>query len=468
MGKATANQSKLTVAQGLLYGSAHYGVGISALVYTSWYTRRYCPVDNASATILPMAWITTAFMIVKLLDGLSGPVFGYLSDNTRTRWGRRIPYILFGTIPMCIALLLIWTPPTSILAPNSIPLFAVFCILTLIFWLSYTAVQTPIFSLLPEIATSNDDRIKLSMYQSIFMLVSSIIGYVMAPVLVQKFGFAVMGAVFVAMTAVSLYLPGFLLKEKYVPPEETSAEKQSFFSSIGAALKNRAYLIYIISKLFAQIGFQLIMISVAYIVPTIFKKPDTYIAIIMMGTVVATIASFFLVQALCKKYSKRGITIFGMAIMGAFLPVLFFMGQYDLSITIGPLTITETMIGLALFTIQGFPAAVIMVLQSPIVADTIDIDEIETGTRREAVYFGIHGMIFKFGLAIAGLIMGQLCAKCGYTVENHLGVDLIPLAASASVIIGAVILIWYPVDKKKEEWIRSVLDSHGAAGTEQG
>lgn len=462
-GQSKKQEETLGTLQSMVYGVGNLGVNTAALVFASWTMKRYCPPEEGAQTLLPVLYASALLTAAKLTDGTLGPLLGYWSDNISTRWGRRMPFILFGTLPMCIFFMLTWVPPLEFFPPNSTPLLLYYGVVVFSFWILYTSIQTPLFSLLPEIAVTDTDRMNLATYQSIFIMVSSAVGLVGAPIIKDKFGYPAMGLFFFTLIILSIYPVPFVLKERYRAESATAGGRgvRDILATFGEALGNKPFSIYIASKLFAQIGFQAVIISLLYIVPTIFNKPDTYIGIIMGGLLVCTIISFFVIKALSKTVDKRKLNIWGLALMVALLPSVWFLGKYDMALELAlgtrSIVISELVIGFVIFSILGFSVASQAVLMSPMIADATDLDEIETGRRREAVYFGLHGMVLKYGTALANLLIGVLFNNFGYSVKNHGGVDLVGPAAAACILVGLIIFLAYPIDKKKEEWIRTKL-----------
>jgi len=450
---------KLSTGHKLIYGVGNFGINTAALIVASWALKRYCPPEKGAQTLLPVLWASIVYTAAKLTDGTAGPFLGYWSDNLRTRWGRRMPFIIFGTVPMCVLFLMIWVPPTGLFPPGSSSLFIYYCFALFGFWLLYTSIQTPLFSLLPEIALTNRDRLDLATYQSIFIMLSSMAGLVGAPVIKDKLGFPALGIVFTVLIGASVFAPALVLKERYVPSGGGAGAEDTMglVATFRDALRNRPFAIFITSKLFAQIGFQAVIMALMYIVPTIFHKPDSYIGVIMGGTLVFTIISFFLIQKLAGKYSKKRINIWGLALMALLLPSIWFMGRFDLAFRVSAggisFVVSELVIGFVIFTVIGFSVATQAVLMSPMIGDSTDLDEINTGQRREAVYFGLHGMVLKYGTALSGLLIGILFNRYGYEVGDHLGVDLVGPAAAACVFAGMLIFLFYPINKEEEDRI---------------
>jgi len=122
------------------------------------------------------------------------------------------------------------------------------------------------------------------------------------------------------------------------------------------------------------------------------------------------------------------------------------------------LVLSETAIAFLVFSLTGFSIAAIMVLPMPILSDVIDLDELRTGERREAMYFGAQGFLQKLGAGLSGIIMTQLFSRFGYSREQHLGVDLLGPVGGFLVLIGFAIFMFYPLTEAKAAEIRAQLE----------
>ncbi len=405
----------------------------------------------------PYIWFSIIMLAGRIVDSIADPLIGYWSDRTQTRWGRRIPFMMFGGIPLCIVFFLIWVVPLNVFPSGSTALFVYLCFLMGAFWFLFTAVCCPYLALLPEIANSEHERLELAEYMAVFMLVSSGVVMILLPVLKDSFGYVGMALIVAGMTAVSIYSPVITIKERYA----RKPEDYGILTALKWTFSNKAFVIYVVSSVFLQISFQTIIMSMEMIVTVILGKPGSYMGIIMGGAGLVAVISFFLINGLAEKYDKRKIYMIGMGIFVLLLPFIFFFGQYDLSINLAFIgihyVISELAVAFVVFGLTGFPIAVLMVLPPTILADIIDLDELNTGERREAMYFGAQGFLQKGGLGLCGFIIGVLFQLYGASVDRHLGLDLLGPVTSFFMIIGFIIFLWYPLDNKRVAEIKKQL-----------
>ncbi len=436
---------------GINYGLVHFGLNILVFSYSMWLYKRYSP-DNGGA-LVPIATATLIFMISKIIDAISGPVIGLWSDKTRSKLGRRVPFILAGALPICLVYFFTWSPPASLLKPGSFAAIAYFSFIVCSFWLLFSLVQTPLLSLLSDITSSPVARVKLALFQNIFILLATLIAMGVVPIIVDRYSFTVMGAIFSSVALVAMYLAISRIKEPPVPAG--SAERPPFFKSFRVVLSNRQFLLFVIARLFQEAGLQMTIISAPAVVSTILLKPDDFVAVMLLLTMGVAAVSFGLITPILRKMSKKALSMYAMVMFIMLYPAVWFMGQYNLSVTLalpgfGAVHVSESTWAMIIFAIIGFPVAVMMALQSPMTADGIDMGEADTGIRLEAIYYGVHAIATKTALGLAAFIIGQLYSRYGYSTAHHLGVDAVGLAGTAIMAVATMILAFYNYDRKRE------------------
>jgi len=442
----------------MAFGFGNMGLNIMTMLVTMWLYRRYCPPDSPDSALLAIGVMSCLLFALKVMEAVIGFTVGHWSDVTRTRWGRRMPYIAGGALPMAVSFLVLWLPPLHWFAPRSPGLYVFFTASAAVFWASFVAVQIPLFSLLPEIAETSEQRIGLATYQTVFTLFSTGLVMIGVPFLLHWFGFRTVGLIFTAMAVACLFSLPLTVREHYAPAPAPETAPAGLGASLAEALGNRSFAIFLGSKVFAQIGFQIMIMTIPYVVPTIIRKPDNFVGVLLGATAVGSGLTFRPMRRYAVRRGKKAAQSAALAILAVLLPCIFLLGRFNLAFTLAGVHVPEVALTFLLFFLLGIPIASLMILQAPLMGDIIDLDEISTGLRREALYFGIHGVAMKIGIGLSSVLMGTLFHAYGYTVDHHLGVDLCGLCAGALVLAGLVVLRFYPIDKAMEDHIRTRLD----------
>ena len=367
----------------------------------------------------------------RLTDAITDPLMGYISDHTRTRWGRRRPYIFIGAIIAGVVFALLWQLPRG---QSENYYFWFFLIGSFIFYLGYTVFATPWVALGYELTPDYHERTRLMGVQN-FM---GQLAYVVSPwflLMMQAdyFDDMVDGASYLAIGIAVLViaigiLPAIFLRErfKHPPPREELAtegeqvdsvvqaiKKNSidFFNGFIATLKVGPFLKLCAATFLVFNGFMLVSSFQFYVIIYYVFGGDQELGAEYAGwsgTVgaVATFCVIFLVTWLATKIGKRrtffiaiGISMFGYALKwfcyNPEIPWLLLVPAPFMAFGLG-----------ALFTLMG-----------SMIADVCDLDELETYQRREGMFGSIYWWVVKLGMALALAGGGFLLNATGFDVD---------------------------------------------------
>ena len=390
----------------------------------------------------------TALMVGKIWDGVTDPTVGYLSDHTRTRFGRRRPWMLAGSVPLFLGMWLMFTriPWQSQSATFAWTVFA-FCLLCT----AYTMVNIPYSALTPELTRDFDERTVLNGYRMSFAVVGSLLGAGAAQPLVAAFpdealGFSMMGAIFGAIMMVTALTTFFTAKEPPLPTPSQERPRAPILPTYLAALQNRPFLFLLLGWTLHTMGITILAGSVTYFFKYIFHAEEqaTFALLALLVTALLFIPVWV---RLSRRWGKRACSVAGMALLAAVLLALFFLApRYGLAAFL-PLMVLA---GIGLSTQYVFPYAS--------VPDTVEWDYAETGERKGGIYYGIWNFAVKIGQAGAGMLIGGVLAAAHYlpdvtqTPETLLGIRLlmgpIPMAF---YLAGAATMLFYPITRQRFE-----------------
>jgi GPH family glycoside/pentoside/hexuronide:cation symporter len=449
MAQSKANLPKLPLWRGILYSSGNMSSQLLQWSFGMFLTYYYCSQDNPEyPPLLKISIVSTALFIGRFVDGFLEPIVGYFSDRTRTRWGRRMPFIMFGGLPMCAFFLLMWFPPFP---PNTLGTALWLIVIQTFFWLCITLVFCPYLALLGEIVRTSEERILLSQLMQIFLLVGT--GVVMAlpaffePIRAHPQMFIIIAAMgFVSIYAVVLGVP----ETKYCGEHE--ADHYSIMDALKWTFTNKAFLIFVISSLFMLLGFQTLMNGLMFVITVLLRLPESYLPLLFGIIVISIVISFVIIFKLADKYTKKFVYSLGNGMMALILPFMFILDRIPIhwvNLNLAGLSLKLPLTwGYAVFFLTGFPVAVIMCMGLPIIADIADYDEKLYGKRREAIFFGAQGFLQKYAIAFTFLIQGFLFERYGYSMENNMGVKLLGPVTGVFVLIGFFIFLFYPLNER--------------------
>ena len=434
----------ITLKTKLGYGVADFG-GNLFFTATAFVLLNYL-TDTVG---LSAALAGIALMVGRIWDAFYDPVIGYISDRTKTKMGRRRPFMLGGSIPLFIAMIIMFTNPSLIIGAgiSQTVLFVYTMVIYIILCTAYSTVNIPYSSLGPELTNDYNERTSLNGYRFGFAGIGTLLGAGLALPIVamapdKNLGFVLMGTIFGAVLLVSTLTTVFSVKES---SEIRPAMTMGFWETYREVFKNKPYLLilltYILHILAITIASGMMIYYFKYIL--VAENMTTIAMLLLIGIAILFIP---VSVAMSKKTGKKLVYGAGFIIMAIGLMVLFFLGQ-----TLG-VTFNLIIIG-----IMGIGMGLLYAMPYAIVADAIEYDYLRTGERREGAFFGIWTWGLKIGQALAAFLMGIILEAMGYVANvipqsesAQLGIRLFlgPIAA-VIFILAAVALYYYPITEKR-------------------
>ena len=427
----------------------------SALFYTvSTVLLMIFLTDNVG---LSAALAGMALMIGKLWDAIVDPVIGYLSDRTRSRMGRRRPWLLFGAVPFGISFALMFRNP-GLSSQGAVFVWALLSYMVLC--TTYPCTNIPYNAILPELTRDFDERTSVNGYRTIFSVSGTLIGAGAAVPLIGLFsnkdaGYFGMSTVFAVLIVIS-FLPPFLTVKE--PPLPVKVPGRNIFSSYGNALRNRPFVLILTAWMLNTIGVTVVLATIIYYFKYVYmnEKLITPVLVTFLASAVPVVPVMI---RLSERIGKHITYIIGMSIAAVSVVVFSFVG--------GRVEIWATY---AIMVFAGIGFSAHYVIPWSIVPDTVEYDYSKYGVRREGVFYALWIFVARIGSALAGLIVGGMLALFGYVPNliphpalSQLGIKLLVGPVAALFFISANIALWfYPIDRKRYGEIRakiSVMES---------
>jgi GPH family glycoside/pentoside/hexuronide:cation symporter len=435
----TNNGASLSLKVIILYNLASFAFNVYDTVLYAWVPYFYAPPKGSGLTqYIPLAAIGIILAGGRILDAVSDTLIGYLSDRTRSRWGRRKPYIFISNPILFIAFILVWLPPVN---GNSIANVIYLAIVLFFFYWGYTGVLIPWFAVLPEMSDQNRERVKIASIGVAIGVFGALVAGGLSGPLFQNFGAFAMAL----MMGIPAFFAGeltlFGIKERRTDSFETQTE--GFFKVVKEVFANRQVLSFSFMVMFVQMTYQLMLMNVPYTTTLILGREEAEASLIMGEVIMLMVASTPMWYWLLKKFPKRNV------FRGIILAMM--MG-FILNFFIGYSQAVSPMIqAMLIFPIAAIPLGGMFIAVLGIIADLTDYDQLKTAQRREAIYYGIYGIVRKTGWALCSLILAGVFSVFGYEAGNSLGVRVIWLVCALSCLIGLLVFIPYKLGDTKEE-----------------
>lgn len=393
---------------------------------------------------LSARWIAIASIVYAIWNAINDPLFGYLTDRTRSKMGRRIPYMRFTAPFLALTFILVWFAPAG---AGSMALFWWMLVTMLLYDTAYTIIGLVYSALLPEVTESDAERNGLQISSSLFGLLGTLLGFLIPDFFRPKAGsdpsFLPLQLAMVVVAVVSMLLIiATTLKVK---------ERREFTAvdapiGLGAAIRytftSRSFLILVAANFMSILMNSLILGAIFYLADYVLQI-NTMILLaclfipLIIGVPVTTLirARLGVVRTQQLLLVIAGVGLLLVAVLPTqWIPICIALAGFGLS---GPQTLTNILF-----------------------AQVVDEDELRSGVRREGAFFGVNALLTKpaqsIALALSPFILEQTSfvtrdANAGQIFLDQpasaiFGIKMIAgLIPGLALLLGALILAFYPL-----------------------
>ncbi|MCC7495664.1 MAG: MFS transporter [Fimbriimonadaceae bacterium] len=369
------------------------------------------------------------FTLARLLDGVSDPLVGWLSDRTQTRWGRRRPYLAGSLLPLVLTFILLWLPPSPQQAAVNGLWLLLWCSA---FFVCFTLYYAPYLALLPELTPNSQERNRVATGQAICKVLG-LIAAALFPQLYAMFGAppAASGGylrpalVIGGLGLITLALPLLGRREQPV----TRPPSAPLFGSIGEAFASRPFRHFVGAFLACWWGVQVILAILPQLpagrLGVAAAHNGSVAGLLTAVAIVSGAATFPLCSLLLRRIGR---------------PRTFRLSLVWFAVTAPLLALATSTAGAVVCLLLAAPAiGAFLVLPHALMADVCDHDAAQHGIRREALFFGVQGLVIKAGLALAVVTADQLLTFGGRTVDQPLGFQSCCAFAGLAAALGWVV-----------------------------
>lgn len=420
----------------LFYSMGNFGSGLPAAVFSTFIFFFY--VDFLK---MPSKLIGLGMGLYGIWNAINDPLLGQVSDRTRTKRGRRIPYILFGSIPLAVTFILVWTPPQG-WHGNTTLMFIYFLAAIFLYDTLYTLVILNWTALFPEMYKTQEERTRVSAYRQVLGLAGTLIGTALPPILYDKIGWGAMGIVFAGLTLVSILMSLIGSREDMTMQ---GSESLPLGQALLATFKNKSFITFVLGYTFIQFTILMLQTVMPFYSKYVLGVQGFKVSLIL-GTLI--IVSIFFVIPWSKAANRIGskktmlvsIVLYGLGM----IPFWFVRSYFG---------------ALAAAAFVGIGLAGIIILIDVFISDIVDEDELKTGVRREGMYFGINALFIRIAISFQSIIMGFVLDSTGYNADLGIGSQpqsaltglkmLITFIPLITVVLSFICYKFYPLDGKK-------------------
>jgi GPH family glycoside/pentoside/hexuronide:cation symporter len=375
---------------------------------------------------VPPSLAALVILVGGVWDALSVPMVGALSDRTKSRWGRRRPFMLFGAVPFALAFSLLWVVPSWSGWARAL----YFALAYMLFDTAFACVQVPYASLTPELSSLDRDRTRLNAARAIVSMVGGLLAAALIPASIASFadkptGYRVTMAFVGALGAVPFLLLFSTVREKSPEkPQEHAHPLADVRDVLRTPAVREAAVIYLVAWVSVSVVASMFEYYITHALG-LRGKLDVVLGMVQLSA----LASVGPIAWASERFGRRATLATGTLFWAAILVLLALLPA------------ERATVGYGLAVLCGPGIAACHVIPWTLIADSVDADEARTSKRREGAVYGVLGFAQKSGVAIAVAGTQSALGKVGYAAgaatqsDAVKGVIRVLFAAVPSVVL---------------------------------
>ena len=470
----SSNHEALRFREKLCYGIGDVANGLALSSAGFWLLIYLTDVAGLGAGLAGLA-----LMIGRCWDAVTDPVMGWVTDHTRSRWGKRRPYLLFGAPIYALGFLSIW------IVPEYQSQFGLFCYAAMAFVMFntfFTVVFLPYTSLTAVMTPDYNERTSLTGFRMIASQSSFLIGAVVPPAIVtwvianqatiqqsefwiSIFGvwagtprqaYCMMGVLFACIMLTSIWIAFFWGTKECVEEEEHEVSNPLLYIlELFRTLKNNApYRTAVLIILLTNVAATLIAVNLPFYLQYVLGLSKNYQAYVVGTLFLSAVVTLPLWIMLTKRFGKTPTYAGAMLLFSVVMLSMFLVptGGFQQIMMVA--------------ACAGFFYAAALMIPWAIIPDVVEYDQLQTGKRREGLLYGGTTFCYKMASGVALFISSQVLELIGYvpnatqSEEAVLGIRLlISLAPPVVLCMGIVLAMRYTLTREKHSEVRAKLEA---------
>ena len=427
---------KLTSREKYSYGIGAYGKDLACgIVYT------FLMIYFTDVVGINPAFVGTLFLMARLWDAINDPIMGMIVDNTRSRFGKFRPWIFIGTILNSVVLFLLFRKPDL----EGTSLYLYYSVMYILWGMTYTIMDIPYWSMIPTLATTKEDREKISVVPRIFASLGGLTVTTFGIALVNKLGNGnqIKGFEYFALGIVIIFIISTIVtcinvKEK--TQVQVNNEKVNIKQAFNILKQHDQLLVFIGIVLAYNLAMQLAGGAAIYYFKYVAGKESLFSLYSFFK--VAEIGGLMLFPVVTRKIGRQQVFRVATILPMFGLITLFISGL------IAPQSILFISVSAVLLNLgSGFLLGSTTVM----LADIVDYGEYKLGSRNESIIFSAQTLLVKLASALSGWLIGVGLSLIGYVAGAAVqsNITIIGIRVIMTIIPSIVALVMYVIYKSK-------------------
>lgn len=380
---------------------------------------------------LGLEWAAAFWLVVTIWDAFNDPLVGMLSDRTRTRWGRRRPYLLFGAVPFGAFFALLWLVPQT---DSQAFLFTYYVVVYILYETAFTAVSCPYVALTPELTQDHDERTSLVSYRMAVSIAAGLatplfLGQVVFPMFPERDPRAYQAMGLLCGIA---FIPPLLIA--FLGTRERAAfqarRAPPLRESLRSLLRNRAFRYTLALRLLSWMPVVAAQAVFAYYLTYWIGMTEEETLIAQGVILAAALVCLPLVSWLSRRLEKKSAYIVAATTWAIVMLGILFIPRGG------------RVPAYAAAALAGFGVAAAHVIPSAMAPDVLEVDELMSGRRQEGVYAGVT--LFADKLARAGVLalLPMMLSWSGYVQPSD--ESLLPAQPDSALLALRLLISVFP------------------------
>jgi GPH family glycoside/pentoside/hexuronide:cation symporter len=448
--KQASISDRLNFSTKLAYGAGDLGTAITANILAFFLLYFFTNVAG-----MKPALAGSVLLIAKISDAINDPIIGVLSDRTNSRWGRRYPWMVAGALPFGVFFVMQWLVPTS----NQWGLFFYYVAIAIMFNLFYTAVNLPYTAMTPELTQDYNERTSLNSFRFAFSIGGSIVSLIAAQIIFAKiedpyWAYIWLGLFCAVVSVIAVFWCVVGTRKRMAVVDGNRKP----FSSVAAipvweqfriVLSNRPFLFVIGIYFCSWLALQITASIIPYFVVNWMNLAEAKVPLVVIAVQGTALLMLFVWSFVSGRYGKRAVYFMGMGVWIIAQAGLFLLQPDQVSLMY------------VLAVMAGFGVSVAYLIPWSMVPDVTELDELNTGQRREGIFYAFMVFLQKMGLALGLWVLGIGLEIAGF--QEKLPGEAIPIQPDSALlairvaigplptialILGLVLAYFYPITKE--------------------